>query len=65
MVYYRFAGLDLCYAGPARSPTTAGEELDDLNHDLSHLSEEWKSSTATVPLGSVLIVHPVMFLGRT
>ena len=26
--------LDLCYADPARSFTTAGEELDDLDRDL-------------------------------
>ena len=39
MVYYRFAGLDLCYADPAQPLTTAGDELDDLDHDLSDLSE--------------------------
>ena len=30
-----FPGLDLYYADPARSLTTAGEELDDLDHDVS------------------------------
>ena len=33
-----FSGLDLYYAGPAQPPATAGEELDDLDHDLSDLS---------------------------
>ena len=30
-----FPGLDLYYAGPAQPLTTASEELDDLDHDLS------------------------------
>ena len=33
-------GLDLYHADPAQSLTTAGEGLDDLDHDLSDLSEE-------------------------
>ena len=33
-----FPGLDLYYADPAQPLTTAGEELDDLDHDLSDLS---------------------------
>ena len=33
-----FPGLDLYYADPAQPLTTAGEELDYLDHDLSHLS---------------------------
>ena len=33
-----FPGLDLYYyADPARPLTTAGEELDDLDHDLSEV----------------------------
>ena len=31
-------GLDLYYADPAQPPTTASEEPDDLDHDLSDLS---------------------------
>ena len=30
-----FPGLDLYYADPAQPLTTAGEELDELDHDLS------------------------------
>ena len=44
MIYYRFAGLDLCYADPAQPLTTADEQLDDLDHDLSDLSEVGKSA---------------------
>ena len=29
--------MDLYYAGPAQPLTTAGEELDDLDHDLSEV----------------------------
>ena len=32
-----FPGLDLHYADPAQHPRRAGEELDDLDHDLSDL----------------------------
>ena len=32
-----FPGLDLYYADPAQRITTAGEESDDLDHDLSEL----------------------------
>ena len=32
-----FPGLNLYYAHPAQPLTTAGEELDDLDHDLSDL----------------------------
>ena len=31
-------GLELYYADPAQPPTTASEEPDDLDHDLSDLS---------------------------
>ena len=34
-----FPGLDLLYADPAQPLTMAGEEQDDLDHDLSDLSE--------------------------
>ena len=34
-----FPGLDLYHANPAQPLTTAGEELDDLDHDLSDLSD--------------------------
>ena len=33
-----FLGLDLYYADPRQPFTTAGEELDDLDRDLSDLS---------------------------
>ena len=33
-----FPGLDLYHADPAQPLTTAGVELDDLDHDLSDLS---------------------------
>ena len=35
-----FCGLDLYYADPAQPLTTAGEELDNLCHDLSGLFTE-------------------------
>ena len=34
-----FFGLDLYSADPAQPLTTLGEELDDLDHDLSDLCE--------------------------
>ena len=34
--------LDLYYAHPAQPLTAAGDELDDLDHDISNLSEVWK-----------------------
>ena len=33
-----FPGLDLYYPDPAQHLTTAGEDLDDLDRDLSDLS---------------------------
>ena len=39
-----FHGLGLYYADPAHKITTAGEEIDDLEHDLSDLSEVRKHS---------------------
>ena len=33
------AGLDLYHADPEQPRTTAGEQLDDLDHDLSDLSQ--------------------------
>ena len=38
MIQHMFPGLDLYYADPAQPLTAAGEELDDLDHDLSNLS---------------------------
>ena len=32
--YRMFHGLDLCCADPAQPLTVAGEELDDLDHDV-------------------------------
>ena len=38
MIWHMFSGLDLYYVDPAQPPTTtAGEQLDDLDHDLSTL----------------------------
>ena len=37
-----FPGLHMSYADPARPLTTAGEELDYLDHDLSDLSEVFR-----------------------
>ena len=34
-----FPGLDLCYTDPTQHITTAGEDLDYLDHDLSDLSD--------------------------
>ena len=34
-----FPGLDLYHADPAQPVITTGKELDDLDHDLSDLSE--------------------------
>ena len=39
MIYHIFSGLHLYYADPAQPLTMAGQELDDLNHDLSDLSD--------------------------
>ena len=44
MIYHMYPGLDLYHAGPAQTLTTAGEELDDLDHDLSDLCEVCKLS---------------------
>ena len=33
-----FSGFDLYYADPTQPLTTAGEELDELDHHLSDLS---------------------------
>ena len=38
-----FPGLELYYANPAQPLTTAGEELDYLDHDLSDLSVRSRS----------------------
>ena len=38
MIWHMFPGLGLYYADPAHPLTTAGEELDDLDRDLSDLS---------------------------
>ena len=38
MIWHMFPGLDLYNADPAQPLTTAGEELDYLDHDLSDLS---------------------------
>ena len=38
IIWHMFPGLDLYCAGPAQPLTTAGEELDYLDHDLSGLS---------------------------
>ena len=34
LLYNMFSGLDLCYADNTEPLTTAGEELDELDHDL-------------------------------
>ena len=34
MVQVMYPGLDLLYADPAQPLTTAGEELDNLDHDM-------------------------------
>ena len=39
MIWRMLRGLDLCYADSARPLITAGEELDDIYHYLSDLSE--------------------------
>ena len=38
MIWGTFSGLDLYYTDPQQPLTTAGEELDGLDHDLSDLS---------------------------
>ena len=57
-----FPGLVLYYTDPAQPLTTAREELDDLDHDLSDLpdlSEAWmvweKMGPEIRPKGGVLI----------
>ena len=39
MIYDMFSGLDLYCTDPAQHLTTAGQDLDDLDRDLSDLSE--------------------------
>ena len=39
MVQHMLPGLDLYHADPAQPVTTASEEPEDLDHDLSDLSE--------------------------
>ena len=40
MIYHMFPGLDVYYnVYPAQPLTAAGQELDDLDHDLSDLSQ--------------------------
>ena len=46
----QFAGLDLYYADPAQPLTTAGEELDDLDNDLSDLSVRGVNVSTTMPM---------------
>ena len=48
-------GLDPYYTYPAQRIRTAGEELDDLDHDLSDLSEVWTISIVVPPLN---LCHP-------
>ena len=38
MIWEMLPGLDLYYTDPLQHLITAGEELDDLGHDLSDLS---------------------------
>ena len=42
-------GLDLYHADPAQHLTTAGEELDHPDHDLSDLSEVCNTFTDESP----------------
>ena len=39
MIQHMFPGLDMYYADPAQHLTTAGEELGDLDHDLSEVCD--------------------------
>ena len=41
-----FPELDLYYADPAQPLVTAGEELDDLNHDLPEVWEKLREPEA-------------------
>ena len=45
MIEHMLPELHMHYADPAQPLTTAGEELDYLDHDLSDLSEVWKFLT--------------------
>ena len=47
MIWDMFPGLDLYYADPAQSLTTVGEEIDYLDHELSHLFELWITTSET------------------
>ena len=50
MIWHMFPGLDLYNADPAQPLTTAGEEQDDLDHDLSALDVEHLALTVMVSL---------------
>ena len=46
-----FPGLDMYYVDPGQHLTTAGEELDDLDRDLSDLSEVYLVVQANLAVG--------------
>ena len=52
-IYNMFPVLDLYYADPAQPLTTAGEELDYLDHDLSVLDMEHFSVSVFVLFSSI------------
>ena len=37
LIWHIYPGLDLCYVDPAQLLTKAGEELNDVDHDLSEV----------------------------
>ena len=56
MIYRMCSALDLYHADPAQPLTTAGEELDDLGHDLSDLSV--RGVERLIIIISISIQHP-------
>ena len=50
MLHDIFPGLELYYTDPAQPLKTTGEELDDLDHGLSDMSDVWQNSAALSPL---------------
>ena len=52
--------MDLYYAYPAQPPTTAGEELDDLDRDLYDLSEVRAFLTVGAPQPLQLMSQPTI-----
>ena len=64
MIWAMFPGLDLYYTDPAQPLTTAGEELDGLDHDLSHLSVRGGKTSGLILFSRENDLAPAFFCVR-